>query len=104
MNPALIVKNLGKRFRLRQERERSLKSTLLGFFRKPSMDQTFWALKDISFEVARGETLGIIGANGAGKSTLLGLIARTMRPTEGTIEIFGKVSSLLELGAGFHHE
>ncbi len=104
MSQPLIVKNLGKQFRLKQERERSFKSTLLSFLKKPSIDQIFWALKDISFEVSQGETLGIIGANGAGKSTLLGLIARTMRPTEGSVKIFGKVSSLLELGAGFHSE
>jgi len=62
----------------------------------------FWALKDVSFEVAEGERVGVIGANGAGKSTLLKLLSRITTPTEGRIEIHGKVSSLLEVGTGFH--
>jgi lipopolysaccharide transport system ATP-binding protein len=62
----------------------------------------FQALKDISFEVAKGEALGIIGKNGAGKSTMLGLIAGVLRPNEGSITVRGKVAPLLELGAGFH--
>ncbi|MBI1870355.1 MAG: ABC transporter ATP-binding protein [Chlamydiae bacterium] len=98
------VSRLGKRFRLRHERERSLKSTLLSLFKSRSRGEDFWALRNISFDVERGETLGMIGANGAGKSTLLGLLAQTMKPTEGAVEIHGRVSSLLELGAGFHPE
>ncbi|HBE44062.1 MAG TPA: sugar ABC transporter ATP-binding protein [Deltaproteobacteria bacterium] len=64
----------------------------------------FEALKDISFDVSRGECLGIIGKNGAGKSTILGLIARVLKPEKGEIYVKGRVSPLLELGAGFHHE
>ena len=67
-------------------------------------DKEFWALKDLSFEVKKGEVLGIIGPNGAGKSTILKLLSKILKPTNGEIKINGKLSALIEVGAGFHED
>ncbi len=98
-DPAIEVSHVTKRFRL--SGGGSLKSALVDRLRgrKPP---TFTALDDIDFTVRRGETLGLIGRNGAGKSTLLSIVARTLSPTSGHVRTHGTVSSLLELGAGFH--
>jgi len=96
------VENIGKRYVIQGPKERTIKSTVIDLLRGRHKKQEFWALRNVSFCVRDGETLGIIGPNGAGKSTLLGLIAGTLTPTEGKIEVNGTVSTLLELGAGFH--
>ena len=101
-NPAIEVINLGKKYNRRRDPERSVKSFILGNLFKKKLNDEFFALRNIHFSVGRGETLGIIGANGAGKSTLLSLIAGTTAPSEGEVRVNGKMSTLLELGAGFH--
>lgn len=95
---ALSTVGLGKRF-IRDEALRSW-AVRLGL-RAPGHDQCFWALKDVTLNVARGEGLGILGKNGAGKSTLLKIISRILTPTEGEVRLYGRVNSLLEIGTGF---
>ena len=109
--PAITVAGVGKRYRLGQREQyrtlRDLVSTLLtpAFGRNGAAKaETIWALKDISFNVMRGEVLGVIGANGAGKTTLLKILSRIIEPAEGSAEIRGRVGSLLEVGTGFHPE
>jgi ABC-type polysaccharide/polyol phosphate transport system ATPase subunit len=100
---AIELKDVGKRYRMRGLGSRSIKSVILDVVHSDrTTNDEFWALKDIRFEVEEGETLGIIGSNGAGKSTLLSILAGTKRPTQGHVRTVGTVSSLLELGAGFH--
>lgn len=94
---AIEIKNLSKKYTLTQERPVFLKSL---FFRERK--EEIWALKDINLEIKKGETIGIIGENGSGKSTLLKILAGITTPTDGDIKINGQVSSLIELGAGFH--
>jgi ABC-type polysaccharide/polyol phosphate transport system ATPase subunit len=108
---AIRVEGLGKEYRLgKRESYRSLRDTLVEAFRKPFRRgtrqevETFWALKDVSFEVRRGEVVGIIGRNGAGKSTLLKVLSRITEPTKGQADIYGRIASLLEVGTGFHPE
>lgn len=98
---AIVVENVSKRFKL-ERGGGTLKRLIVEAIRHRRAPRDFWALRDVSFDVAHGETLGIIGVNGAGKSTLLALVAGTMMPTSGSVSRRGVVSSLLELGAGFH--
>lgn len=96
---AIEARGLGKRFSLFQQPSDRLKQLLWGRHRQYSRD--FWALQDVSFDIARGEVVGLVGRNGAGKSTLLQLVCGTLTPTSGTLEVRGRVAALLELGAGF---
>lgn len=99
----IVVENMSKAFRLHRSGTRTVKSAVVDLVKRRGAGKNmFWALRDVSFSVGRGETLGIVGANGAGKSTLLSLLAGTKVPTKGSIRTRGTISSLLELGAGFH--
>jgi len=113
---AIRVNGLGKRYRISHEttKYKTLGETITNAVKAPirrfrggarsRSTEEFWALKEVSFEVKKGEVVGIIGRNGAGKSTLLKILSRITTPTEGTVEVHGRVGSLLEVGTGFHPE
>lgn len=102
MSAAISVDDVSKKFRLYHERNQALKAAIMR--RRRARYEEFWALRDVSFEIPEGTTFGLIGENGSGKSTLLKCMANILRPDKGSIEVNGKVSALLELGAGFHQE
>jgi lipopolysaccharide transport system ATP-binding protein len=110
MNAAIQVEGLSKHYRLGTAntdtmlRERLANLATLAFLRKRQPEQILWALRDVSFSVAPGEVVGIIGRNGAGKSTLLKILSKITYPTAGSIKVNGRVASLLEVGTGFHEE
>ena len=99
---AVLLDGLGKRFRLTHDRNWTLKATVLAGHR--TRYEEFWALRGVDLDVPHGSTFGIIGGNGSGKSTLLKVLAGILRPDEGTATVDGRLSALLELGAGFHPE
>lgn len=117
---AIRAENLGKMYRIgeKQAGYSTLRDTVVDIFFSPlhrarsllrgeaasGLKQEIWALKDVSFEIPRGEAVGIVGHNGAGKSTLLKILSRITEPTQGAADIFGRVGALLEVGTGFHPE
>lgn len=107
LKPILEIQNISKKFRIlhQAEKYRTLGSSLGSMFKSTeTTNEEFWALKDISFNVMPGESIGIIGKNGAGKSTLLKILSRITPPTSGKIISRGRIASLLEVGTGFHGE
>ena len=102
MDTIIRVDNVSKKFKLYYDRPLSLKERIIRGSK--GVYKEFYALSDVSFEVERGSTVGLVGQNGCGKSTLLKIINRTMFPDKGKVDVTGKVASLIELGAGFHPE
>ncbi len=106
---AVSVRGLSKSYTIAHEQEKhvTIAETVLARLKNPlrrPKTETFWALKDVDFDVNKGNVVGVIGRNGAGKSTLLKVLSRITEPTTGEIELFGRVGSLLEVGTGFHQE
>lgn len=104
MTKAIVVNGVWKMFRLYHERANMLKEVFINLFRGGDKYDDFWALKDVSFSVQKGEAVGIIGRNGAGKSTIFKLICGVLSPERGDIAVQGRVSPLIELSAGLHPE
>ena len=108
-NVVVSVRGLSKSYTIahEQQKESTLAETLLKRVRHPfrrTAKETFWALKEVSFDIQKGEIVGVIRRNGAGKSTLLKVLSRITEPTAGKIDLFGQIGSLLEVGTGFHPE
>ena len=103
MQPAIVVQTLGKCYtRANSQRPRTFMEAALQGFRNMRPESQFWALQNVSFSVAPGQMLGVLGHNGAGKSTLLQVVSGIVRPDEGSVQVAGRMGALLDIGAGFH--
>ena len=103
-NTAISIKNVSMMFNLNRDKIMGLKEYAVKALKRQLYYDEFWTLKDISFDVHKGEVLGVLGLNGSGKSTLLKLVAGVFKPTSGSIAVQGTITPLLELGAGFDYE
>jgi ABC-type polysaccharide/polyol phosphate transport system ATPase subunit len=100
----VLLEGVSVQYRVPRERTKSFKHHAIRWLKRELIYESFWALDQVTLEIARGEVFGVIGPNGAGKSTLLKLIARVLRPTRGRVRVFGHVAPLLESAAGFDAE
>ena len=103
-NVAISVENVGMRFNLNHERVDNLKEYMIKFIKRDLKYNEFWALKDINFDIKKGERLGVLGLNGSGKRTLLKVVSGVLKPSVGEVKTRGVIAPLLELGAGFSPE
>lgn len=100
-NSIITVENVSMKFNLASEKFDNLKEYFIKTIKRQVSYNEFWALQDVSFEVKRGESIGLIGLNGSGKSTMLKTIAGVLKPTKGKVTVYGTIAPLIELGAGF---
>ena len=101
---AIEVKDVSMCFNLSREKVDSIKEYVIKMLKRQLFYEEFWALNDVSFEIRKGDSVGLIGMNGSGKSTMLKIIAGVLKPTKGTVETTGTIAPMIELGAGFDHD